>query len=126
MCGIAGTLGPTVPDTGRITAALATMARRGPDASNHRVLGLGAQQAVLLHTRLSIIDLDARADQPFERDGLVISYNGEIYNYLEVIGSRRPPTPRFWSPPGGNGGRTPWTAWKACGPSPSPIPRPAP
>jgi len=84
MCGIAGTLGPTVPDTGRITAALATMARRGPDASNHRVLGLGAQQAVLLHTRLSIIDLDARADQPFERDGLVISYNGEIYNYLEV------------------------------------------
>ena len=84
MCGIAGTLGPTVPDTGRIASALSTMARRGPDASGHRVLDLGAQKAALLHTRLSIIDLDARADQPFERDGLVISYNGEIYNYLEV------------------------------------------
>ena len=84
MCGIAGTLGPTVPDTGRIASALSTMARRGPDASGHRVLDLGAQKAALLHTRLSVIDLDARADQPFERDGLVISYNGEIYNYLEV------------------------------------------
>tara|TARA_R110001592_G_scaffold161973_1_gene394882 strand:+ start:28059 stop:29909 length:1851 start_codon:yes stop_codon:yes gene_type:complete len=84
MCGIAGTLGPTVPDAGRIAAALSTMARRGPDASGHRVLNLGTQRAALLHTRLSIIDLDARADQPFERDGLVVSYNGEIYNYLEV------------------------------------------
>ncbi|PIW29033.1 MAG: asparagine synthase (glutamine-hydrolyzing) [Rhodospirillales bacterium CG15_BIG_FIL_POST_REV_8_21_14_020_66_15] len=84
MCGIAGTLGPATPDAGRIKKALSALARRGPDASGHRVLDLGGHRAALLHTRLSIIDLDARADQPFERDGLVVTYNGEIYNYLEL------------------------------------------
>ncbi len=84
MCGIAGTLGPTAPDAGRIQAALATMDRRGPDASGERLLSFGDQQVALLHTRLSIIDLDPRANQPFARDGLVFTYNGEIYNYLEV------------------------------------------
>ena len=84
MCGIAGTLGPTFPEPGRITSALKSMARRGPDASGHRLLDLGSHNAALLHTRLSIIDLDSRADQPLERDGLVVTYNGEIYNYLEV------------------------------------------
>jgi len=38
----------------------------------------------LIHTRLAIIDLDPRANQPFEHDGLVLTYNGEIYNYLEI------------------------------------------
>ena len=86
MCGIAGSLGPAAPDAHRIETALASLGRRGPDADGHRVLGLGAngQQAALLHPRLSIIDLDPRANQPFERDGLVLTYNGEIYNYLEL------------------------------------------
>src|SRR5437868_13067613 len=39
---------------------------------------------IFAHQRLSIIDLDARADQPFEKEGLVIIFNGEIYNYQEV------------------------------------------
>ena len=47
-------------------------------------LGADGQQAALLHTRLSIIDLDPRANQPLERDGLTVAYNGEIYNYLEL------------------------------------------
>ena len=53
MCGIAGTLGQVAPDAGRIENALRTMDRRGPDASGHQVLALGAdgQQAALLHTR---------------------------------------------------------------------------
>ena len=43
------------------------------------VVGLG-------HRRLSIIDLTHAADQPmFDRSGeLVLVYNGEIYNYLEL------------------------------------------
>ncbi|MEQ8227224.1 MAG: asparagine synthase (glutamine-hydrolyzing) [Rhodospirillales bacterium] len=84
MCGIAGTIGPAAPGNERIQKALRTMARRGPDALGHRILDLGGQKSALLHTRLSIIDLDPRADQPFERDGLFVSYNGEIYNYLEL------------------------------------------
>ena len=36
------------------------------------------------HRRLSIIDLSAAADQPFAKDGLHLSYNGELYNYREL------------------------------------------
>ena len=60
------------------------MVSRGPDgkgewySSDNRV-GLG-------HRRLSIIDLSNNAAQPMEsKDGqLVISFNGEIYNYQEL------------------------------------------
>ena len=38
----------------------------------------------LAHRRLSIIDLSAAADQPFGKDGLHLSYNGELYNYREL------------------------------------------
>ncbi len=38
----------------------------------------------LAHRRLSIIDLSAAADQPFSKDGLHLSYNGELYNYREI------------------------------------------
>ena len=53
---------------------------RGPDA---RGVWCDARLA-LAHTRLSIIDVDPRSDQPFEKDGLVIVFNGEIYNFAEV------------------------------------------
>jgi len=36
------------------------------------------------HRRLSIIDLSAVSDQPFVKDGLALSYNGELYNYREL------------------------------------------
>ncbi len=40
----------------------------------------------LWHTRLSIIDLSENGNQPMEFDdgNLVITFNGEIYNYLEL------------------------------------------
>jgi asparagine synthase (glutamine-hydrolysing) len=38
----------------------------------------------LSHLRLSIINLSADADQPFAKDGLWMSYNGELYNYREL------------------------------------------
>jgi asparagine synthase (glutamine-hydrolysing) len=53
---------------------------RGPDGSGVLVdgaVGLG-------HVRLSIIDVDPRASQPMSRNGRVLSYNGEIYNYVEL------------------------------------------
>ena len=37
--------------------------------------------ALFGHQGLYIIDLSERLDQPFEKDGLVIVFNGEIYNY---------------------------------------------
>lgn len=47
--------------------------------SNNFFIGLG-------HRRLSILDLTARGHQPmtYANDELVIVYNGEIYNYLEI------------------------------------------
>ncbi len=84
MCGIAGFLGPQAVIEPRLEAALATMASRGPDACGSYRCRLRNNNLDLLHARLAIIDLDARAHQPFERDGLVLVFNGEIYNYLEL------------------------------------------
>ena len=39
---------------------------------------------MLLDSRLSIIDLESRSNQPFLKDDLVSIFNGEIYNYLEI------------------------------------------
>lgn len=55
---------------------------RGPDGQGFYIkknIGLG-------HRRLAIIDLSARAAQPMENEdgSFVITYNGEIYNYLDL------------------------------------------
>jgi len=84
MCGIAGVIGPHAPSPERIKATLHALGRRGPDARGHTRRMIGGTSVTLIHTRLAIIDLDERANQPFERDGLVLTYNGEIYNYLEL------------------------------------------
>jgi asparagine synthase (glutamine-hydrolysing) len=84
MCGIAGAFGPSPVSPSQIGAAFRSMRHRGPDAESSATYRLGKHDVSLLHTRLAIIDLDPRANQPFERDGVALSYNGEIYNYLEL------------------------------------------
>lgn len=84
MCGIAGHIGPNAPCPDRINATLDSLRQRGPDSSGQFQTGSGAEKITLLHTRLAIIDLDRRADQPFRRDGLTLVFNGEIYNHVEV------------------------------------------
>lgn len=69
----------------RIRATLALMGRRGPDADGIYCSTHGSDRNIcLLHSRLSIIDLDPRANQPFRCRPLVAVYNGEVYNYLEI------------------------------------------
>lgn len=85
MCGIAGYLGTRPPSPQREEACLGLMARRGPDARGvFRAEGPGGRQVLLLHTRLGIIDLDPRSNQPFADGPLVLAFNGELYNYLEL------------------------------------------
>lgn len=84
MCGIAGAIGPEPLQRPRAQAALSCLASRGPDAHGRWDGALGADAITLLHTRLSIIDLDPRANQPFEAEDAVLVFNGEIYNYLEL------------------------------------------
>ena len=69
----------------RLTACLGLMRRRGPDhaAIEHRMSSTG-RHVYLLHSRLNIIDLDARANQPFRMGSKWMVYNGELYNYVEL------------------------------------------
>lgn len=54
--------------------------RRGPDFCKTVTAG----GVFLGHTRLSIIDLSEKANQPFDYEHISLVYNGEIYNYLEL------------------------------------------
>lgn len=61
---------------------LEKLQHRGPDFRNgilfrDKTIGIG-------HTRLSILDPDKRAHQPMVVDGNVLSFNGEIYNHIEL------------------------------------------
>jgi asparagine synthase (glutamine-hydrolysing) len=85
MCGIAGHAGPTPVPPERIARTLEGMRHRGPDSRAHRAFETSAGHSVdLLHGRLNIIDLDPRSDQPMRAGNTWLSYNGELYNYLEV------------------------------------------
>lgn len=85
MCGFIGRI--VVDQTrvgGDLADALPYLRRRGPDSC---AMWRSTEQAVeLLHTRLAIVDPDARATQPFEDKelGVVVVFNGEIYNYPEL------------------------------------------
>ena len=85
MCGIAGYFGARQVTPDRIEACLRLMGRRGPDhaASRHWINSAG-RHVYLLHSRLSIIDLDERANQPFQIGTQWLVYNGELYNYVEL------------------------------------------
>jgi asparagine synthase (glutamine-hydrolysing) len=84
VCGIAGHAGTAGPDASRTAAALERLACRGPDAHGTSRAAFGAGTIDLVHTRLAIIDLDRRSDQPFTLDGCTLAYNGELYNYREL------------------------------------------
>jgi len=85
MCGIAGYIGTRPPGEARVAAALAALGHRGPDhAGAERVATPDGGWCVLCHTRLSIIDLDPRADQPFRDGPRLLALNGELYDYREV------------------------------------------
>ena len=69
----------------RVERALALMRHRGPGPRRApRFDTPDGRRVELLHTRLTIIDLDPRANQPFQRGDRWLAYNGELYNYVEV------------------------------------------
>ena len=85
MCGIAGYFGRGEIPQARVDRALRAMRQRGPDASGvQRFARPQGGTALLLHSRLAIIDLDPRSTQPFQIGDQWISFNGEIYNYVEM------------------------------------------
>lgn len=83
MCGIAGlqTASGETPDPELIRRMVQALHHRGPDGSGLHVepgVGLG-------HARLSIIDLAGGAQPIHNEDQTIwITYNGEVFNYLEL------------------------------------------
>lgn len=89
MCGIAGYVdlrGTPGVSRRRLEAALIQLGHRGPDGKGAWLSPLPGGEIGIGHTRLSIIDLSERGRQPMhsEPDRYVLSFNGEIYNYLEL------------------------------------------
>lgn len=84
MCGICGELrlDGHVPDLAVLGRMLHRLERRGPDHEGSYSDG----PLALGHRRLAIIDLSERSHQPMiDNDlGLVLVFNGTIYNYREL------------------------------------------
>jgi len=83
MCGILGTLNRSPMAGGGLTSTHVDRLRhRGPDGQGIHTDG----QVSLGHTRLSILDLSDLGSQPMTSGSgrHVITYNGEVYNYLEL------------------------------------------
>jgi asparagine synthase (glutamine-hydrolysing) len=86
MCGVAGLVNLNGDNVSLITLKGMTdaISHRGPDGEGHWIennVGIG-------HRRLSIIDLSLDGRQPMisTEHGLVLSYNGELYNFRELRG----------------------------------------
>ncbi|MCH8963927.1 MAG: asparagine synthase (glutamine-hydrolyzing) [Planctomycetes bacterium] len=84
MCGIAGHIGTRAIDEERVSSALGLMKNRGPDHQDSVAFRHGDLHVSLLHSRLSIIDLEPRSNQPFTIGDCTLVFNGEIYNYIEL------------------------------------------
>lgn len=85
MCGIAGIYNYQNTSTrdeshSDVERMLHAMSHRGPDNQGFAT----SNNAVLAHARLSIIDTSSNANQPMSRGGVLIVYNGEVYNFLEL------------------------------------------
>ncbi|MCP3934109.1 MAG: asparagine synthase (glutamine-hydrolyzing) [Actinomycetia bacterium] len=78
MCGIVGATGPGARR--HVEELISFVGHRGPDGS-----GIWNDEDVALgHTRLAVLDPTDASAQPFVRGPLTITYNGEIYNHVEL------------------------------------------
>jgi len=84
MCGLSVWITKNRPDKRNFELYNDLVAHRGPDAKSVEFYEEGAVFISFGHRRLSIIDLNENANQPFHYENYTIVFNGEIYNYLEL------------------------------------------
>lgn len=86
MCGLAGVIdlnNHPLPNLGRKLAVMSELiAHRGPDGEGE--WRRENDSVGLAHRRLAIIDAETGHQPMRDEAGCVISYNGEVYNYVEL------------------------------------------
>ena len=81
MCGIAGFVSRRENKKKIVKAMCDKIIHRGPDGEGYYT----DKDVALGHRRLSIIDLTLGSQPMYNEDkSLVVIFNGEIYNYLEL------------------------------------------
>ncbi len=96
MCGIAGIYFKNFKvEKSHLQMMQAGIAHRGPDGSGVYV----DTNVALLHSRLSIIDISEKGDQPLynEERTLILICNGEIYNFKQLRSELESRGHRFFS-----------------------------
>jgi len=85
VCGIAGIVSDQI-HTVAMQNTLLSMSHRGPDDSGSLEIKVDKWHLLLGQTRLSIIDLSSKGNQPFTsfNQKFDLIFNGEIYNYKEL------------------------------------------
>lgn len=82
MCGITAIISLNNESINQYLLESATniISHRGPDGAGYYI----GNNFALGHRRLAVIDLSDSGKQPMERHELVITFNGEIFNYIEL------------------------------------------
>lgn len=82
MCGIAGFVDKTIKNKKKVIKDMAERIKyRGPDGEGYFI----DDEVALAHRRLAIIDLSSGGQPQYNEDNsLVIVFNGEIYNFVEL------------------------------------------
>ena len=84
MCGILAYIGKENFSSKKTRQTLSLMKNRGPDNQKCLRLNFNKKKNLLFHSRLKIIDLKNRSNQPFQKYNKIMIYNGEIYNFKEI------------------------------------------
>lgn len=86
MCGFLGYVTNAEVRSETVNEAAKLMVNRGPDQSGFTVFQKFGCEALLIHKRLSIIDLTDSGKQPFQSKcgRYILLYNGEVYNYKQL------------------------------------------
>ncbi len=78
MCAVFGIIGEY--DENQAKSALSKLSHRGPD-----YCGITQSKNLFFsHQRLSILDMNERSHQPLQHKNILLSFNGEIYNFKEL------------------------------------------
>lgn len=86
MCGFIGKISSFSHDIENLDKANEIILFRGPDSTKNISTNVNGFDVSLIFNRLSIIDLNEKADQPMTSvdQNYILMFNGEIYNHQEL------------------------------------------